>query len=109
MNVIEQLYASPEIVAAFEQGKCAALREHKCPRATIVRPVRIVQRARKSHPRSRTLRWGIVSNKKLLNPTFKTEAEAAVFLSENLRPVNPKYSGMIWRESFVADLGRHFL
>lgn len=102
-GMIEELYASPEVEQAFEQGKRVTLQEHRCPKVEI--RTKIIERVRKPHHRSRSFRWGIVSNRKLLNPTFKSEAKAAVFISEGLRPVNPKYKGVIIQETFVVDLG----
>lgn len=105
-KLIEKLYASPDIEAAFEQGKRVALQEHKCPKVEI--RTKIVERAREPHHRSRRLRWGVVSNGKLLNPTFNTEAEAAVFISEGLAPMTPKYRRLINEKTFVVDLGKHY-
>lgn len=105
MNVLEQIYAPSEVVEAYEKGTRDALREHKCPKREIVTKIKTV--ARKPHPRSRTLRWGIVSSGVLLNQTYKTRDEAVVALV-GLEPANPKNrtEGKVY--GFVIDLGKHF-
>lgn len=102
---LEELYASPEMEEAFEMGKRAALREHKCPKVEV--RTKIVERARKPHLRSRTKRWGVVNNGKLLNPTFDTEAEAAVWMM-GLVPANPAMRGKVKLDAIAVDLGSHF-
>lgn len=71
---LEALYASTEVSEAYERGKRDALREHRCPKVEV--KTKIIERARKPHPRSRELKYGIVSNGQLLNPTYATRHEA---------------------------------
>lgn len=98
-SIIEELYAPPEIQEAFEKGRRYERSSHQCRVKEVVRTV-----PRKEHPRSQSRAWGVVSNRRLLNPTFTSEAEAARFIFEGLTPVNPKYRTLINDATFPVKL-----
>lgn len=87
-SILEPLYASPEISDAFEQGRRYERATHTCERKQKVIEKKVFAGYRE-HPRSRRLKYGIVSKGVLLNPTFNTEVEAGYAL-RGLMPANKK-------------------
>lgn len=75
-DILEQLYASPELEGAYQQGILHERRTHKCQKKEVVI---------KPHPR---LRWGIVNNGLLLNMTYANRRDAEQGLL-GLVPANP--------------------
>lgn len=101
-NPIEELYASPEMEEAYERGKKAGLKMHVCPPRNVTK--KIIYKNDTSVVLLQRKGWGIVSNGKLLNPTFHTERQATQFIYEQLVPVNPQYRTLINEKTFVIKL-----
>jgi hypothetical protein len=80
-ELLEELYAPPEIVAAYEAGKEYERRSHKCPVTVRYIKPKVVAVERRYNS-SRRKKYGVISNGQLLNPTFDTEVEAGVFLAD---------------------------
>lgn len=89
-KILESLYASHEVEDAYRRGRRDGRNEHKCPKTETTVVVKETVRVRKN-------KWGVVSNGQLLSPSFKSEADAAVFLA-GLVPANPAM-----RESMKID------
>lgn len=93
-NVLEPLYMSPEMEEAYIRGVRDGKKEHMCTVPAVV--VKEVIRVRKN-------KWGVVSNGQLLNPSFKSEADAAVFLA-GLIPANPANREHVKIDAMVVKL-----
>ncbi len=106
-SLIEPLYMTPEFQAGYEAGLEKA-RSEKTPKPKIIE--KVIIRPRKEHihqsGKSQRLRWGVVSKCKLLNPTFNTEQEAAIFMA-NLTPANRKNLDHVSIDALVVDLGKN--
>lgn len=103
-NLLEGLYASPEVADAFEKGIKVGRREHKHECKTkVVTKIEKVFATRKEHPRSNWLKYGVVSHGKLLNPTFQTETEAKSFMF-GLVPANPQIRKRVKIDAYVVQL-----
>ncbi len=83
---IEELYGSKDYQRGLTDGIESEKRKKipKPPKLVVVE--KIVKVTRKDHPRSRFLKFGVVSKGQLLNRTFATRDEAIIF-REGLRPM----------------------
>lgn len=101
MVKIDDLYTSEEFNRGFRAGLQKG-RQEKIPKPFIkvIEKIKVVPR--KDHPRSRWLRYGIVSHGKLLNTTYSTQADAVAGLL-GLAPASGKEKNI---DAIIIDLGR---